>query len=592
MLNIYVTRTLLCMVLTIAAFHVYALAGQLDPTFDGDGIVVSDLSPTKEDLFRKVVIQPDGKIVTVGRWQLGIGTDHVLVARYNTDGSFDTTFGGGDGYIVDDFFGDSSASAVAIQPDGKIVVAGGMGGDAIVFRYHPDGTPDDSFDFDGRALLAFTYPPNNFTSSESAVDLEIASDGAILVGLDYFGGQPGLEDYAIVRLKTDGSLDTTFDGDGLLAIDLGGDWDDLADITLQPDGKMVMTGFTNNGYAMGVVRYNADGTPDTGFGNNGIVIVDEVSRGVSVALQPDGKIVAAGVVTITPHKIAIARLNTNGTLDTSFATDGAVVHYITDFDGATGLALQDNGKILVSGGKDDLAVARFNTDGSLDTGFGNGGSTFNDLGVFDGLSDIAIDPEGRLVGVGFANINGIINSVVARYDISNSTSGDGELVQNGGFETAGVTLARADKWTPVNPLKDKRKCGGLGAGSDCTFQFKGQIGNISAINQNLDLTGVSLGSGTTLYLNAMVDAKNLKGASIKAVVFFTDTTKDVMKIKPPAGTYAYTDMVSATLALNKAVNKIKVKVGYNGASGRFRVDDVSLTYSTAARGWLSLPPAP
>jgi uncharacterized delta-60 repeat protein len=268
----------------------YALArydanGSLDPTFDGDGRVFGPLG----GIAYAVAIQPDGKIVAAG----------TALVRYNPDGSLDSTFGAG-GKVV--FGPGMGVFAVAVQPDGKIIVAGSIsqdnrptGDDWLLLRYFPDGTPDPSFGASGVVTTDF------FQSGDRASALALQPDGKIVAA--GYAAEPGGDEgpsFAVARYEIDGRLDNSFDGDGRRARNLAGFSEDVFDVAIQRDGKIVVGGIAANpdfSYDFALLRLNPDGSDDPTFGALGLVRTDFFggSDGLrGLAIQPNGRIVAAG----------------------------------------------------------------------------------------------------------------------------------------------------------------------------------------------------------------------------------------------------------------------------------------------------------
>src|ERR671939_76168 len=349
-------------------------AVNLDPTFDQDGKRTTDFFG-QNDAANAVAIQPNGKIVVAG--YSGIDYNFTL-ARYNSNGTLDRSFGG-DGKVITRFYSDISpgevlgsvARAVALQPDGKIVAAGSVsgedaGGPSFAFaRYNPDGQLDTSFDGDGKLMTIFGV------SFSEANDIVVQPNGKILVAGSIGPGS----DFALVRYNSNGSLDTSFDSDGMLVENIFGRGEFLSAVALQPDGKIVAAGYAidadsphPDGFA--VRRYNPNGSRDATFGSNGSVLthfVNQRARAMAVAVQPDNKIVAAGWAGEYVTNFALARYNTDGTLDTSFDSDGMLTtNFFCDyFTFASGLVLQPDGKIVVAGPakatneSSDFAVARY-----------------------------------------------------------------------------------------------------------------------------------------------------------------------------------------------------------------------------------------
>lgn len=268
--------------------------GSFDISFGTNGIVITDLQDVSGAFSGDVVLQPDDKILVVG----GSNDDFTLV-RYNSDGSLDNSFGTG-GIVSTDFFGSpDTAYDLAIQSDGKILAAGyeGYGEDFGQFglaRYNEDGSLDTTFDLDG--LLT-----TNFTDGlDGAHGIGIQSDGRILVvGIAGLGGTPEHSDFALARYNLDGSLDTTFDVDGMLTTDFGSSDDSAQDLDIQPDGMIIAAGNTESGSLedFALARYETDGTLDTMFGGDGKITTDinfGADEGKAVALQTDGRIIVGG----------------------------------------------------------------------------------------------------------------------------------------------------------------------------------------------------------------------------------------------------------------------------------------------------------
>ena len=318
--------------------------GTRDSTFDVDGKVTTDFT-SGPDWANAVAIQANGKIVAAGK-AAGAGGKFAL-ARYNTNGSLDTSFGG-DGKVTTNFTsGDDLAFGVAINSvDGTIVVAGfvddGPGSKFGLARYDADGSRDATFDVDGRVTTDLT------AGRDGAYGVAIQpADGKIVAA-----GTADFQRFALARYNTDGSLDTSFSGNGTARPDFTAGSDYARGVTIQPvDGKIVAAGSAgNSGFA--VVRYDTDGTPDATFDGNGKVITgftpgSDFAR--SVVVQVDGRIVAAGTADLS--KFAVARYDIDGSLDLTFSGNGKTVTDFTSFaDGAYGVAIQpSDGKIVVAG---------------------------------------------------------------------------------------------------------------------------------------------------------------------------------------------------------------------------------------------------
>lgn len=363
---------------------VQAASGDLDTTFSGDGKVTN--GNFRE--FTDIVTQPsDGKIVVVGE---AFGTANSFdfgVVRYNTDGTLDTSFGS-NGVATTSINLIDVPFALAIQSDGKIVAAGytqlaNSTLDIAVIRYNSNGTLDTSFDSDG--IVTF----GNGSVNEWAFDVAIQSDGKIVVA--GFTNSSG-DIFSIVRFNANGSVDNSFDGDGVAATAIGTGTSQARSLALQSDGKIVAAGRgresgTNDDFI--VVRYNTNGSLDTSFDSDGIssapIIPNQTDRSQSLAIQTDGKIVVGGyTLSNSSGDFAVARFNSNGSLDTSFDSDGIVTTDISGDDRANSVQIQVDGKIIAAGfasttSGNDFAIVRYNANGTLDNSWGSNGIALVDF---------------------------------------------------------------------------------------------------------------------------------------------------------------------------------------------------------------------
>ncbi|HEY0677584.1 MAG TPA: T9SS type A sorting domain-containing protein [Chitinophagaceae bacterium] len=288
----------------------YNTNGLLDNSFSQDGMAtVAFTLPGYLNQFmaRAIAIQTDGKIIVVGI--LSSQDPDFAIVRFNPDGSFDNTFSN-DGKLLTDFGGRDEAYAVAIQPDGKIVVAGSSASPPIwarafaLARYHPDGSLDNSFSFDGKLMTEDLGP---------AYAVLIQPDGKILAA----GGE---FDFAMVRYLSDGSNDPSFGAEGIVTTDFGGTYRAASAVSLLPGGSIVVAGTTsvNNESHMAVLKFNPDGTPDLSFSSDGKVILQFGSRSDycrSLVLLPTGKIALGGSA---KNELAVVQLNSDGTPDSNF----------------------------------------------------------------------------------------------------------------------------------------------------------------------------------------------------------------------------------------------------------------------------------
>lgn len=410
----------ICLVLyTSTCFaQAFAAPGDLDLTFSDDGVAL-DLIQPDVNYITAVAVQPDGKIVVAGNSRFNAAYSFDLaVARYNTDGTLDTSFDF-DGFAILGIVPSGVVvNAMALQPDGKIVIAGyffnGSNNDVIVVRYNSNGSLDTTFDTEG---IVSTDISNG---NELGYGVAIQSDGKILVGGQYSGG--GAFQFLMIRYSTDGSLDTTFDSDGIVITTVLGANALGRSVAIQEDGKIILAGYidTITGYDFAVVRLNTDGSLDTSFDEDGTSTANFFGLndfGREVKIQPDGKIIVVGdVFNGDDTDFGVARFNTDGTIDTTFDNDGLVITQVNPnvFDFATSVAVQIDGKIVVGGYtfgnvNTDFAVVRYNANGSLDDAlwnsssgklFGTGGKAIFDFGQSDQIEGIAIDSMGRIIAAG------------------------------------------------------------------------------------------------------------------------------------------------------------------------------------------------
>jgi uncharacterized delta-60 repeat protein len=397
--------------------------GALDPAFGTAGKVSILLPPAKA-----IALQSDGKLLAVGGMNL---------SRYNPDGSVDTTFGtNGSVTIVANGGPVDEMLSLGVQADGKIVVAGftslptSVNDNFAVLRFNANGSLDTSFGSGGKVVTDF----NGLSDRASAVLVQ--PDGKIVAAGNAASGTVllGELDFAVVRYLPDGTLDPAFGAGGKATLNIAGKSDFATTAVLQADGKILVAGrvFSDAGTEadIGVARFNTDGTADTTFGTNGKVRVDFSAGGIvsstfsggswdeasRLVMQTDGKIVIGGFTQVAGvFRYALVRLLADGSLlDTTFGTNGLVsTPFTTQNDRARSIALQADGKVVVAGqlagssSNADIGIARYTTAGALDTTFGIGGLVQVDMfGGFDTAFDVLIQPDGRIVAAGSAK-NGI-----------------------------------------------------------------------------------------------------------------------------------------------------------------------------------------
>jgi uncharacterized delta-60 repeat protein len=374
-------------------------AGSIDKTFGPSGNVVRYYPAMS---ISDLAVQADGKIIALGdgdAFDADRGMDFTL-ARYNVDGTADTSFGDG-GLVMTDFFGESDyAEALAITPDGKILAAGGAGTVAntnghqrfAVVRYNADGSLDATFGAGGVAVA-----PKQ-SDADFVADVAALPDGKVL-DLGYSWASVG--DYTIMRFNADGSFDATFGGgDGIAKADLGA-WDRAASLAMLNDGRFVAAG-NGTGRSLQVARFNADGSIDSTFGVGGTVTFDGFrDHSADIIVQSDGGILLGGSAVSSRSQyasdLALLRLHADGSPDATFAADGRAVTTLATVAYSRDLVLQADGKIVQIAEIDGntTRVLRYNPDGSLDTTFGVGGIVSNLNG--DHVQAAAIGVNGKLL---------------------------------------------------------------------------------------------------------------------------------------------------------------------------------------------------
>jgi uncharacterized delta-60 repeat protein len=375
-----------------------------------------------------MAIQPDGKVLLTGYGLVGSTEDFAMI-RFNIDGSLDSSFGNGTGKVTTAIgSGTEWSYSAVVQADGKIVLGGTVSGsndDFALVRYNSDGSLDSGFGNGGKVVTSIG------AGTDQGFSIAVQVDGKLVIG--GYSQTNGTLDFALVRYNSDGSLDTSFGTGGKITTAVGSSDDQAWAISLQPDGKILAGGVArmNGTEDFALVRYNSDGTLDSGFGNGGRVTTAFDSgndRAWSIILQPDSKIVMGGSATVNGKlDFALARYQADGSLDTSFGNGGRVVTSLCpDNDIGRSATLQSDGKILVAGYArlntiNEFAVARYNTDGTLDISFGSGGAVITSVGSGNdyGLS-VRVQTDGRILVGGFANAGVPNHFALVRYNVDGS----------------------------------------------------------------------------------------------------------------------------------------------------------------------------
>jgi uncharacterized delta-60 repeat protein len=392
--------------------NVRALPGDLDPTFDSDGKTLTTVANNSRG--EDMVIQADGKIVVAGYSSVTTNDYDVALVRYNADGSLDSGFGIG-GQVSVPESGEQLATSVAIQPDGKIVVVGFLfisnTSRLTTYRFNPDGTLDSTFGSGGKAV-------QNIVNSEGH-GVVLQPDGKIVIagGVSVF--------FTVFRLNANGALDTSFNSVGYNTL-TGGNF--AEGIALQNDGKIVAGGHRGSEPKGVWARFNSNGTVEGG----GALISSDIEID-DVAIQTDGKIVFAGTQRRSLADIAVTRINADKTVDKNFGSFGVSRILFNGLNQAHSrgntVVIEPGGRIVVGGalfdnGTSFFALARLNSNGFLDVGFGNGGKVKTEFGnpppttgLANEINSIALQADGKIVAAGLYRApSNTYNIAVARYD--------------------------------------------------------------------------------------------------------------------------------------------------------------------------------
>lgn len=532
----------------------YNSDGSFDNSFNDSGKVFTSLT-ANPDYAGPMVIQPDGKIVVGGFSQTASFNADLAVVRYNSNGTLDNSFGTG-GIVVKDLgeFNDVIHD-ITLQQDGKIVAVGysivpSEGARAMVIRFKSNGDLDSTFGTNGVVFSHISNLVGSFSGVSVSYGVRVQQDGKIVVGGNY--NEPGNQARAfIARYNSDGTFDTSFDGDGIKPLDFN-IFSIVDKIDIQPDGKIVSIGHNGTGLTQtlalvrlntngsfdnnfGVngkvttsfdnvgafgksivilenrvlvightsdasgnskfisVRYNYNGTLDTGFGTAGKIVFDfgqDKNIATSVSVNSSGSFVLGGytsILSVVDEDYALAKFNSSiglpgitppsseGALDLNFGDSGKVITDLSNLnDVVSAVHILDNGKIYAIGygGVDnsatklDFALVRYNADGSLDNTFGDSGKVFTSIGtVNDYATCMLMQPDGKIVLAGYTviagnntaiaivryNSNGSLdqsfgNNGIISYDIDSqndvitdiSLQNDGKIVVTGSSQTASL----------------------------------------------------------------------------------------------------------------------------------------------------------
>lgn len=521
-------------------------AGSAVPS--GTKVVTVDLGPGSDAAFG-LAVQPDGRTVVVGtsnvRREAG-GYSKMAVLRFLKDGGLDPTFGDGGRVLLDE--GRSAwAQSVAVQPDGRIVVVGGMedwGGEVIgnmaVTRLDPDGRRDPTFN--GGQVVAL----NDRVTYGNARHVTLQPDGKLIVtGV----ASPRLGDFdrrvsavAVLRLTPSGALDGSFGDRGLVRTDLDGweQYDVGVFAAVRPDGRIVVAGTTSSASASGsppvhqiMVQYTAAGALDPTFGNGGIVLNPVASSATAAVMKPNGTVVTTGDVRfsggVRTRSVVLTAYRSDGALDTRFGAGGSTVTHAPAvekagwmFSGLNGygeaVALDARGRLVVAGMASggltgDLALVRYNGAGGLDASFGQAGWARTGVADYAGFTAVGVVPTGGIVAAGHSTKGDIQSIVFALHPAADETAtadgwGWNALAQVGD----GATV---DRPSPT-PVAGPTGASSLAAGAFHSLAL-GDGGTVSAWGWN----GVGqIGDGTTTDRQRPVQVAGLTDVSAVAAGYY------------------------------------------------------------------------
>ena len=474
---INVRQVLAAAVVSAAAVAIVAAtAGDLDPTFDGDGKVLTDFVAGNEGI-NAIAIQADGKIVA-GGFRSSAGVSDFALARYNPDGSLDGTFGFL-GTVVTDFGGDERIEGVALQADGRIIAAGSrlvttppVGSDFILARYHSDGTLDSTFGMGGRVLT-------NLGELDFLADVAIRESDGKIIAVGDSSALSGQRWALVCYEPSNGSLDSSFGIGGVRLTPVGVQTQATA-LAIDNAGRIVVAGMYADGATpdFRLARYSSTGSPDSTFGTLGAVVTDfgGNDHASDVAIQPDGSIVAVGG---SGGDFLLARYSSTGSVESSVFTD------FGGSDRAHAVALQADGKIVAAGfstpgsDRERFAVARYDgATGSLDATFGSGGTVLMDFRV-EGANDwiavatsVAIQTDGKIVAAGNAwtGEGGDTDFAVARFlGAGNTPAGSDVPVQVGNVGLQFQNVLQAGDTTVTTSTTGPQPPDGFSLGNPPTY---------------------------------------------------------------------------------------------------------------------------
>jgi uncharacterized delta-60 repeat protein len=562
---------------------IHAVPGDPDPTFGEDGYV---LFPAKIESLAfpraSAIIDSNNRILVLGSDLVEYQTIENVLMRYYSDGTPDTTFGSG-GIVRGSF----PAHTLIEMPDGKIIVGGSKPGDFYLKRFNPDGSPDLTFGTGGQVVT-------DFRGFDRLRALTLTPDGKLVaVGQGFRTELDVWEQVAMAKYNADGTLDPTFGDEGIVVRVVGYNGS-AEDVAVDDRGNIYVSGWAcpdeNSSPPNGILmRYTPGGELDTTFGDGGFA-PQFANFATTLTFDRQNRIVVGGSNEFEPPSIEcggrmgpfhpiVARYNTDGSFDTSFG-DGGVSRLNTSnviYD-ALDIGIDPNDRIIIGGNKDmslpSLAVlSRLLPDGAIDATFGDEGYKVINYGgvdenyAQDTVYSLNITDNGSILATGSSG-----NHFALAQLKSDGTPGI-ELLTNGSFEIAGTKEKFPANWNVKGLKKTKRRCypdiEAAPMYGQCSLNFKGQPGLISTLTQKVN-PNVSAGS---LRLSAWGNSIYAPGLSIQAKIKFADGSSETMKLDDsPINEAPYRD----SLVFNKLITSIKVRVKSVGQKAA--IDAVRLVY--------------
>jgi len=551
-----------------------AADGDLDPTFGNGGTVVTDFN-NGTDWLSRIAVQPDGKIVAIGDTH---PSNKFALARYNPDGTLDATFGNGGKVITVIANVRESAAGLLILPNGKIMISGSIDlpsssdSSFAILRYNSDGSLDTTFGNGG--IVTTNVGPDD----DQAYRLALQSDGKIVAagrkGIFFYPTDQRKGNVALARYNPDGSLDPTFGNGGITTTDFGQGLESYAlALIIQPDGRIIIAG--ESSYEFLVARYNPNGMLDTTFGNGGYRLANFSSNwdgATDAVLQPDGKIILVGWAEVnSPYdSFALARFNSDGSFDQSFGNGGKVL--MVNRGDLNAAVLQSDGKLIALGISNStnsgFQLLRFDVNGSLDTTFGNGGTVTTFFGGNPAVgTDLVFQPDGKLLAGGFSSDNPYYQNsdfALARYLSAFQLTAALSRKAHGSAGTFDINF----------PLSGEPgvECRDGGGNHTLVFTFSNNVvsGNASVTSGTGSVLGSPSFSGNTMTVNltGVTDAQTI-------TITLTNVTDSVGHVLPPTAVSMHVllgDTNGNGLVNASDVSLTKAQVGQSVGSGNFRED--------------------